>query len=150
MDRRIAPPRDMESLLDELTGQTYNLFDTKQKALMFAAALGKHIGRRTEIDRKGTGIRWDIFENANDDGFINALAIAEKGELQILAPERVDERARIFEEYAHTGLKEIKRRCFDSPGAPLQILIQMTDDAREPPSEEVSGVDPELLRGLLG
>lgn len=154
MDRRISPPRDYEELLDRLTESPtpsqLALFQSKQKALMFAAALGYALRERTPLERKGTSIRMDVFEKALDDGFINALAAAEAKTLGVLRADREDERATIFEEYAHRGLAEIQRRCFELPGDPLQLLVAMTEEATHPAGVEVSGIDPSLLKNLVG
>jgi len=153
MDRRIAPPHDFEYLLDKLIepeqGKERSIFNTKQKILMFAASLGWKSGTRTPIDKRGTGIRFDIFEKALDDTFVNALAIAEEEDLEILSPEKDDERATIFEEYAHTGLKIIKEKCFDTAGDPLEILLQLTDDIRAEPDSDLPGMDPAILKGMV-
>lgn len=145
MDRRVAPPRDLEGLLDELTEQPLGLFETKQKALMFASALGKRLGRRTPVDRRGVGIRVDIFENAHDDGFLNALAVAESGDLRLLGEDRVEERIRIFEEYAHTGLLHIRDRA---DGDRLDSLLNWALDAASAGLPSESDVDPDVLRDL--
>lgn len=155
---RISPPADYESLLDQLTesssplsgGRDFPLFDTKQKALMFAAALGRHLDRRQPLDKKGTAIRYDIFQRALDDEFISALSVADEGTLEILDPNRSDERIRIFEEYAHAGLAEIKSRCVDQDGDPLQLLAQLIEEAQVVDSDEVTGIDPTTLRNLMG
>lgn len=153
MDRRIAPPDALESLFDRLTeqepGKSYPVFTTKQKLLMFAAGLGWKAKKRTEIDKRGTAIRFDIFEKALDDSFVNALAIAEKKNLEILAPENDEERAKIFEEYAHTGIKIIKERCFDVSGEPLDILMQITDENRIEKDSELPGMDESILKGMI-
>ncbi len=114
-----------------------------------AAAVGHHLGERTPLARKGSPIRFDIFEKALDDGFVNALAVAETGELEVLAPERAEERALIFEEYAHTGLRELERRCYEDEGDPLQALIGLTEGVRATDSTEVSGLPPDILKELL-
>ena len=63
MDRRIAPPSDLDELLDRLSelhpGGRVALFQTRQKAMMFAAALGHYLGERTPLARKGSAIRFD-------------------------------------------------------------------------------------------
>lgn len=151
--RRVYPPKEYEiSVLDKLTdigpGSKVKVFQTKQKALMFAAALGKFRGNREEIEKRGNGIRFDIFENAIDDGFVNALAVAEVGDLKILSPDKQGERIKIFEEYAHAGLKEIEDVCFKKEGDPLVNLVSLIDEARSS-SEEIEGVDPGVLAGLL-
>ena len=59
---RIAPPKGLEDDLEKLVSVDpqgkHPLFETKQKALMFAAALGHwRAGARRTVDKKGIGIR---------------------------------------------------------------------------------------------
>jgi dnd system-associated protein 4 len=154
MDRRISPPRDFEQLLDRLTEPASPgaapIFQSKQKALMFAAALGHSLGVRTPLDKKGIAIRLDVFEKALDDGYVGSLAAAEAKSLQLLGADKEDERATIFEEYANRGLAEIQRRCFDASGDPLQILIQITEERGRIGDATVPGVDPSVLKDLVG
>jgi dnd system-associated protein 4 len=151
---RIAPPREFEEYLDRFTAAPAEgeppLFETKQKALMFAAALGRRRGERTKVDRKGGGIRYDVFQHERDDGYVDALAIAVTEELTVLAPDRADERVQIFEEYAHTGLKEMVDRCFRRSGDPLEELLAIADELRAEPTEGLQGMDPSLLQKLMG
>lgn len=151
---RIAPPKALEDDLEKLVTADPQgdspLFETKQKALMFAAALGRwRAEERKRVDRKGTAIRYDIFERALDDGFIDALAIAETDDLKVLAPDRGDERITIFEEYAQAGLTEMIDR-FHRPGDPLEDLLALVDSARATASSELEGIDQDALRKLLG
>jgi dnd system-associated protein 4 len=150
MERRIAPPGTAEllQLLEKLVspsqGREEGLFRSKQKALMFSAALGWNLKQRKPLERRGEPIRYSIFEGALDDAFINALAIAETNDLKILGGERDDDRVKIFEEYAHGGLLEIKR-ILSQPGEDLDHLLQAVIDAREstvPPE----GLAPDLAR----
>jgi dnd system-associated protein 4 len=145
MERRIAPPRDFEDVLDQLIDT--GLFETKQKALMFAAGLGHHLKKRSPIDRRGVAIRYDIFTNVLDDGYINALAVADEQDLKLLANERVEEKITIFEEYAHSGLAEMKRRLLQ-PGDALDTLLKLAYDAVHSGGSEVAGIDPDVLRDL--
>jgi dnd system-associated protein 4 len=152
---RIAPPREFEEHLDRFTSPPAEgepaLFETKQKALMFAATLGRRRGERTKVERKGGGIRYDVFQHEMDDGYVDALAIAATdGDLTVLAPERADERVQIFEEYAHTGLKEMVDRCFRRSGDPLEELLAIADELRAEPTEGLTGMDPNLLKKLMG
>ena len=154
MDRRISPPRELEDILDLLTEPAAGsglppLFQSKQKALMFAAALGHSLGERLPLEKKGTAIRIDVFEKALDDGYMDSLAVAETGQLQVLGPTQDEVRVTVFEEYAHRGLVEIKRRCYTESGDPLRILLGMADDARNPSDVELKGLDPGVLRGLV-
>lgn len=74
--RRISPPREYEPLIDKLVDN--GVFETKQAAMMFAAALGKRFAGRKPRGSPGDGIRWYIFEKAGDEAFVNSLALAEK------------------------------------------------------------------------
>jgi dnd system-associated protein 4 len=152
--RRIIPPKELEEILDKLSspGPTapLSIFATKQKILMFAAALGWHLEKRTPLVKKGEGIRYDAFLNAVDDGFITNLAVASEESLKILDPDKSDERATIFEEYAHTGMLEIKKRCFEIEGDPMNNLIKLTDEVRDFDEDEMDGVKSSILKGLIG
>lgn len=153
MERRPAMPKDFDSVAEGLVEASSSaggakLFESKQKVMMFAAALGYASSSRKPVDRKSAGIRFDVFEGAMDEGFIRSLAVAETGELAVLSEDRSDERVDIFEEYAHGGLEILKRIWFEQEGDPLTILIGRTLDA-EPDESEIPGIDPTVLKGLL-
>lgn len=152
---RVAPPKayedDLERFVTADPQGRFPLFETKQKALMFAAAIGKwRAGTRTPVERKGVAIRYDIFERTFDDGYVDALGIAESADLKVLAPERGEERITIFEEYAQLGLREIVDRCFNHPGDPLEALLALAEEARAPQIAGLEGIDEEALRKLMG
>lgn len=150
--RRVAPPRGYEKDLDRLTEPDpagIVLFETKQKALMFAAALGRARGKRTELEGKGTAIRYDVFQKEMDDGFINALAVAEEKDLKALSEENEDVKVTAFEEYAHTGLIEIVEKCFNKTGDPLEVLVNLTDEMRATTPKDLDGLDPGILEKLI-
>lgn len=154
MMRRIYPPKNAEGILEKLTsvgpGVPIQIFATKQKALMFAASLGYFRKEKTRLESRGEGIRYDIFEKALDDGFIDALAIADADKLEILSDDHESERAEIFEDYAHTGLLEMEKECFKKEGDPLENLIRLADEARSTESADIEGIDPNILKGLVG
>lgn len=154
MERRIgvspAHSRLLEDLVSSVGGEQYSLFETKQKALMFAAALGFHLNTRTPLDARdaSTAIRFDIFEKNLDDGYIACLGIASLGDLGILGESRRDELATIFEEYASAGLSVIQHRVIGKPN-PLQALVSLILDNESQPEQALEGVDPSLLAKLL-
>ena len=160
MDRRIAAPKGKDYVLDQLTAvrphSEYALFETKQKALMFAAALAYGMGKRIGDSSRdaGTAIRFDIFEKANDDGFVSALAVAEAGDLKVLSEAREEEAIKIFEEFAAAGLEELERRCFTQASAdPLDVLVELVNVARrahEGTGVTLPGMDSEILKDMLG
>jgi dnd system-associated protein 4 len=155
MERRIAICQSqlkfIEDLVTNVPGEDFSLFDTKQKAMMFAAAVGYHLQRRLPLVSRdaSSAIRFDIFEKNLDDGFVACVAIATKGELGVLAANREDELGVVFEEFANAGLAELQLRVRGKP-EPLQALITLMLDARFPEIEEgLEGMDAGVLADLL-
>jgi dnd system-associated protein 4 len=147
MRDRIRPPKDLEEVLDRLKDD--KVFDTKQKGMMFAAAVGFCLHRdqvgATEIDQLGEGIRLEYFESQDDVGFIDALAVATREELSIVANERQEERVELFQKYAFLGLRELKSACYEEkPEYPLYGLMKLIDQLDKPESGNLPG-----LEGLL-
>ena len=147
MKDRIRPPKDLEEVLDKLKDD--KVFDTKQKGMMFASAVGYSLHRdkvdSTEIDQLGEGIRLEYFESQDDVGFIDALAVATRKELDVVASERQEERVELFQKYAFLGLKEMKRVCYDEkPEYPLFGVLKLIDQIERPESGDLPG-----LEGLL-
>lgn len=152
---RVAPPKGLEDDLEKLVVADpqgkHALFETKQKALMFAAALARwRDAERRTVERKGTAIRYDIFQRALDDGYVDALAISAHGnDLKVLAPERDEDRITVFEQYAQSGLEEMIDR-FNRPGDPLEAMLALVEEARAEPAAGLEGIDQGALRKLLG
>lgn len=147
MRDRIRPPKDLEDVLDKLKDD--KVFDTKQKGMMFAAALGYCLHRdevdSTEVDQLGEGIRMEYFDSQDDVGFIDALAVATRKDLSVVANERQEERVELFQKYAYLGLKEMKRACYDEkPEYPLFGILKLLDQLDKPEDGDLPG-----LEGLL-
>ncbi len=147
MRDRIRPPKDLEEVLDKLKDD--KVFDTKQKGMMFAAAVGYCLHRdkveATEIDQLGEGIRLEYFQSQDDVGFIDALAVATRKELSVVANDRQEERVELFQRYAYLGLKEMKRVCYDEkPEYPFYGVLKLIDQLDRPEAGDLPG-----LEGLL-
>lgn len=157
MDRRIAAPgnAELKSTLERLTSPLdsvgFSLFETKQKALMFAASLGRVRGSAIELKQRdaGSAIRFDIFQTAMDDAYLFALAIAADASLKILDASREEDVITIFEQYAHGGLVEMNRRCFESGLDPLDALLDLTQEVGDGAIEDMPGLDASVLRDLM-
>lgn len=152
MSDRIAPPAETESILDDL--KRLGVFATKQKAMMFAAAVG--YAMRDNVppsapSAAGEGIRLEYFERARDAGFIDALAVADANDLRVLSEEAQGKRVALFEALANSGLKSIKRACYDSGVSPLQGILNLIDTLQAPAPQELPGLakDVSALRVLL-
>ncbi|WP_263819336.1 DNA phosphorothioation-associated protein 4 [Salinibacter sp.] len=141
--RRVRPPKLAKEISEHLVDN--GPFESKQKLLMFAAAVGVQLGRRTSFSSSDVAIRWDIFERNNDEAFIYSLAIAETGGLDILSDDHEDSEDFLvyFEEYAHTGLQYLEENVVNSPGDPLDELIGLfmsMEDSEEETPEELEGL----------
>jgi dnd system-associated protein 4 len=148
MDNRVAPPREFEDVITRFIEPPPNglqIFTSKAKVLLFAASLGYRRRRRVKVERKGEPVRYDIFERAVDDSFIDAMAVAETGDLHVLDSERSDERIKIFEEYAHGGLIEMNRICFVEVGDPLSELVRVILEGEKSAESEIPGIDAAVL-----
>ena len=144
MRDRVRPPQELEDVLDQLKAD--GVFETKQKGMMFAAALGYH---RTgadvtgvEIDQFGEGIRLDYFKTPDDDGFIDVLAVTAANNLNTVHPDKQNDRVEQFEKYALIGLREMKRVCYDErPESPLEGILTLMDAMSAPADNELPGLD---------
>ena len=147
MTDRIRPPKDLEPLLDQL--KDLGLFSTKQKGMMFAAALGAELRKQgkdlEEVERKGEGIRLEYFESVRDDGFLDALAISHAGNLGILDESRMTERVELFEQYALLGLRELDRLIGDRARDPLDVVLDLFDRLKRGRiSTQLPGLDEDI------
>lgn len=144
MNERIRPPRDLEPLLDRLKDE--GVFETKQKGMMFAAALGGWLHRNgeniPELDRRGEGIRVEYFQSVNDDGFIDALAVTQEDALGILAPNRSEDRIDLFERLALLGLRHLEKALDGGRRPTLDVMMDLVEKASEDrPPEDLPGLD---------
>ena len=144
--RRVRPPRrnlgNTDNKVLDFLVMDAKVFDTKQKALMFAAALGAHIEKREAVKSTEEGIRWQIFETQGDNAFIYALAVAETEGLEVLNDaDAGDAYVTIFEEYANAGLIYIDEQILSKPVDPLDALISLLLDIRSREDKVVSGLE---------
>jgi len=144
MRDRVRPPQELEDVLDRL--KTDGVFETKQKGMMFAAALGYHLRAAdlgdVEIEHFGEGIRLDYFKTPDDDGFIDALAVTDANELNAVDPDKQSDRVEQFEKYAFIGLREMKRACYDErPEYSLDGILALMDEMGAPPEEDLPGLE---------
>ncbi len=98
-------------------------FDTYKDLFMFAVCLGFENGRRTK-PRKGEGgeVMSKVFTE-DDLAILKAIAIAETGDIEVLT--RFGEILGIAEEYANTGIHEVKSSLVDEGGRPLWNLVNL-------------------------
>ena len=146
MRDRIRPPKDLEEILDKLKED--KVFETKQKGMMFAAAVGYCLHRdkvdTTEIDRLAKPSGWNT-SRARRRRVHRRARRHHPEDLGVVANERQQERIELFQRYALFGLKELKRACYDEkPEYPLYGVLKLIDQLDRPEKGDLPG-----LEGLL-
>lgn len=99
-------------------------FDTFKDLFMFATCLGFQNGHRAKPRKGGNGGEVPVKVFTEDDlAILKAIAIAETGDVEVLT--RFSEILGIAEEYANTGIHEVKAYVLDEGGRPLWNLIDL-------------------------
>ncbi len=125
-ESRVRHPRKYEDLFNLLIDK--NIFSSKAQIILLAAAIGYNEGEKTSFSDKESlePIRIATFDNMGRifPTILNTIAIAETGDTKILSSDRFDDRIRIFEEYACTGLAILQRVASD-PNEILDNLLHL-------------------------
>lgn len=105
-------------------------FDTFKDLFMFAVCLGYQNGRRTKPRKGNNGgeVPTKVFSE-DDQAILKAIAIADTGGVEVL--DRLGEIYAIAEEYANTGIHEVKAYALDEGGRPLWNLVSLLSSKLE-------------------
>ena len=98
-------------------------FKTMKDLFMLSASVGYSRGRRAPLSGQREIFRWPVFSSQEDIPVLRALAIAETGDTAVLVDQ--NELLTIVEEYANSGIDEIRREVANQPGAPLENLVHL-------------------------
>lgn len=127
---------------------------TMKQVFMYALGIGLRNRKRTPLKKRTGAIPYTTFNDA-DLSIIKAIAIAEKGNVDILFGENKRKIFQIAEEYANGGIDLLYYQVFgDEPGDPdrkmEQYLIEIlrAKDAKAHPKEKVVKSGSDLLRSL--
>ncbi|MCC2591827.1 hypothetical protein LKO27_00075 [Tessaracoccus sp. OS52] len=110
-DVRVRRPQQHERLMKEL--QDEGGFSTFRDILLLAAAVGYRFSRRvTYTETAGDPIRYETLTGpAFSEALINMIAAnVVKDDPEVMDSVRIEERVRIFEEYANGGLDYIQEQ----------------------------------------
>ncbi|RLK59606.1 DNA phosphorothioation-associated protein 4 [Actinokineospora cianjurensis] len=111
MDHRARRPAEHERLIHELRDDAG--FGAYRDILIFAAALGFRNDRRKPVTKPaGDPIRYEVLISGSgySEALINMIAVNVSDDPEIMDDARLEERIKIFEEYANGGLDCIQEQ----------------------------------------
>ena len=98
-------------------------FKTMKDLFMLSASVGYARGRRTALSGQREIFRWPVFSSQEDIPVLRAIAIAETADTAVLVDQNLV--LTIAEEYANSGIEEVRREVFERPGTELENLVQL-------------------------
>lgn len=124
------------------------VFRDTRELVAFAAGLGYRKKKRYDIKINGREIKLTAIENIEKGGaqLLNAIAIAEDGGVDILLPERANERATILEAYTNGGLEYIAG--FADEETALETIVEIIKSEHTPDSKVEDVIGSLKLRKL--
>lgn len=145
---RVRRPEDKDELLDRIVDGDGNAFNARYEALTFCAALGYSREKRIPFTNTGESIRWEQFQSVGAGALSAMLAVASSDDAEIVAPERIEERIRVFEEYANGGLEVLSNELDMRPKmTPREVVLQLVLDAQQADVDEKLPLD-DIAAGL--
>ncbi|TJY69478.1 DNA phosphorothioation-associated protein 4 [Arthrobacter sp. CAU 1506] len=146
-DVRARRPQDHAVLIEVM--QLEAGFPTYRDVLLFAAAVGWNQDRRVPLNGTGgEGIRIDVLTNPlYSDSLISMIAVnAVSDDPEILDAARLEERIRIFEEYANGGLEYIQEQINTRHQTAALVVLEVVTTALA----QEGGIKPMSVDELLG
>lgn len=148
-DVRVRRPQAHEALLVELHNEAGFVY--YRDALLFAAGVGVHFQRRVPFtSAAGDPIRYETLTVPSfSDALVSMIAANEvENDPEIMDDSRLEERIRIFEEYANGGLEYIQEQVnVRHQTANLVVIALVTEALSQSGGAEPASVD-ELLSGV--
>lgn len=145
---RVRRPADHEVLIKRMQEEGGFLY--MRDVLLFAAGVGVNNNRRFSFQKSSEPIRYDTLTEPSFSGtFVSMLsAYTLPEDPEILAPERLDERVKIFEEYANGGLEYIQE-AINMRKEPLNIVLRsLLNEALTDAGVAKPATIDELLKGI--
>jgi dnd system-associated protein 4 len=145
-DVRVRRPHEHERLMTELREDA--AFPTFRDVLLFAAAVGVYQQRRFAFaSAAGDPIRYETLTAPNfADALISMIATRETDDAEIMDNRRLEERVRIFEEYANGGLDYIQEQINVRHQPPEQVVVALVTEALS----QRGAAEPASVEELLG
>lgn len=149
VDVRVRRPQQHEALMIELHDDA--AFSTFRDILLFTAAVGVRFKRRVPFtDASGDPIRYETLTGPSfSEALVNMIAANEvSDDPEIMDSSRLEERIRIFEEYANGGLEFIQEQVnVRHQTADLVVIALVSEEFSESGGAQPVSVN-ELLSGV--
>ncbi|MDM5237884.1 DNA phosphorothioation-associated protein 4 [Bacillus cereus] len=117
--RRIKRPKDQEEMYKALTDRDElgGIFSSFKDIFMLAGIVGFMNKKRKTFTSSLEQIHWNVFNSETDETVINAVALAETGDLTIINTDddAFDRKITIYEEYAAGGLEYLYDKIMENP-----------------------------------
>jgi dnd system-associated protein 4 len=142
---RIRRDKKHDALIERLIKGDEAVFTDIWRVLIFAAFVGANNQKRSPINEFESGKAFPInyLQPSCGPGFLSLLGISATNGNEILRSKEgnQDEQILIFEEYANAGMEIISERI-DSTSSPLEAILALIDEGKEPSGSMV-------LEGLI-
>ncbi len=127
MADRFRRPKDKEDIFKRLVSADDAPFMTFKDLFIVAACIGYTKQKKINLPTGGEQIHWSVFKQGTDQVMINAIALCENEDFNILRETvgATDAKFALIEQYASAGLDELKTVLIDSPGDPLDNLVEL-------------------------
>jgi dnd system-associated protein 4 len=116
--RRIRRPKDQEYIYVKLTDtEEFGIFSSYKDVFMVAGLIGFIEKKKKKFEGSLEGISWNVFNLETDEAIINAVALADSGDLSIINTddESYEKKIKIFEEYAAGGAEILYKKLMEEP-----------------------------------
>lgn len=137
MNHRMRRSKEKEPTFQALGAGDDAIFLTLKDVFMVAACVGFATDQREPLNGFGGEFLPAVF-SPDDEAIVNAIAVAETGGIEILHPDREEEKCRIAEEYANGGIDLLKAKLDQAPGEPIDQLITVLAAEEEGPYTDVA------------
>jgi dnd system-associated protein 4 len=123
---RVSIESSVHDIYKQLTGgkdAELSPFSTMKDIFMLAACVGFEKRQRKPLGKgKEQPFHYSVFSEKTDIPILKAIAIATTQDIQVLA--NFDEIMSIAEEYANSGIQDIRMYVVDQTGQPLWNLVE--------------------------
>jgi len=143
MVTRLRRAKDKEIIFQALTdGSDEAPFNKLKDVFLFAACLGFLEEKADEFSNVGGQIPWTVFNDDADQAIVDALAYGDTDDLTCLldSEEKRKKKFNIVEQYANGGMTILKKKLLDSPGRPLDNLVNLILEFEGTESREVDDI----------